>query len=126
MFYDYRQNNSGGSFYLDETVGHSVIVEAEDYEQANKRAKEIGLYFDGAGDCPCCGNRWYAKRGRSEGDETPSIYGEPIGEYQWLSWGREVTHVYFLDGRHDIYIKDKLVTPEELRRELANDLSSFW
>lgn len=79
-FFDFRQNNSGGTFVSDHLAGISltVIVEADNVEHANERAEVIGLYFDGSGDCSCCGNRWYPKWTGDEGDEVPSIYGEPI------------------------------------------------
>lgn len=55
MFYVYRQNNSGGSF---RTPAISVIVEADNATEADTIAETVGIYFDGAGDCSCCGNRW--------------------------------------------------------------------
>ena len=60
-WYKYRQNNSGGGFDYNENDGISVnvIVEARHELDADERACEIGLYFDGEGDCFCCGNRWY-------------------------------------------------------------------
>jgi hypothetical protein len=80
MFFTYRQNNSGGSFEEDEKsgIGVTVIVEADNADEANARAKDIGLYFDGAGDCECCGYRWSEAYPEEVGDEVPSIYGEPI------------------------------------------------
>jgi hypothetical protein len=79
-FFDFRQNNSGGSFVADHVAGISltVIVEADDASHANERAEMIGLYFDGAGDCSCCGDRWHSKWGDDKGDPVPSIYGEPV------------------------------------------------
>ena len=60
MFYHYSQNNSGGSFDFDKKAGitHHVVIEAESAEAADRKAESIGLYFDGEGDCPCCGERW--------------------------------------------------------------------
>lgn len=58
-FYEYSQNNSGGSF--DEEMGHSVFIEAATAEEANDRAEGMGIYFNGVEngrDCPCCGDRW--------------------------------------------------------------------
>lgn len=60
MFYVYRQNNSGGSF-LPPAV--NVIVEADNAAEADTIADGVGIYFNGEGDCPCCGYRW------SEADE---------------------------------------------------------
>ena len=61
MFYRFRQNNSYGRFVFDKERGISteVWVEADSTADAMARAEVIGLYFDGAGDCPCCGDRWY-------------------------------------------------------------------
>lgn len=59
MFYEFRQNNSGGRF-LPPAI--TVFVEADSMGEANRIAERSGLYFDGAGsgrDCLCCGDRWY-------------------------------------------------------------------
>ena len=57
-YYNYRQNNSGGYFAAPAV---NVIVPAENAEEANAKvlAADIGVYFGGSGDCPCCGDRWY-------------------------------------------------------------------
>jgi hypothetical protein len=80
-FWEFDQNNSGGSFLFDEKKGISacVIIEAMDSAHANLRAGQLGIYFDGCEkelDCSCCGDRWYEARG--EGDEEPFYYGEPL------------------------------------------------
>ena len=60
MWYDFRQNNSGGYF----NGPRFVLVEADSYEEANALAENAGVYFDFRGvnrllsDCPCCGPRW--------------------------------------------------------------------
>lgn len=64
-WYHYRQNNSGGSHEYDASRGTSVnvYIEADSADEANERASEIGLYFDGVEgdmDCSCCGDRWYS------------------------------------------------------------------
>lgn len=103
-FFDYSQNNSGGKFDIDEEAGVSiyVIIEAADKRSADSKAEEIGLYFDGHGDCDTCGNRWY--RADVSGSEVPSIYGEPISDYEfelygpkWNRTGPEA-YVHFADG----------------------------
>ena len=56
-WYHFHQNNSGGYF---EGPAIEVFVEASSAEKANDRATSVlGLYFGGAGDCQCCGDRWY-------------------------------------------------------------------
>jgi hypothetical protein len=73
MFYNYRQNNSGGYW-----IGpKNVIVEADSSEEADEIAQQNGVYFDGissGNDCSCCGDRW--SRAWDDGDEKPEIYGE--------------------------------------------------
>ena len=41
MFYTYYQNNSGGYLYKDENVDQYVVIEGENLEAINKRAKSI-------------------------------------------------------------------------------------
>lgn len=107
MFYTYSQNNSGGGFDIDEHVTITVIIEADSADEADAKAEEIGIYFDGCDseiDCPCCGDRWY--RAYGEGDEKPSIYGTPIEENadsrysrsRWAEGGQPRTYVYMKDG----------------------------
>lgn len=62
-YFEFNQNNSGGSFEVDEKagIGHSVIIEANNAIHANAIAENIGIYFNGCdsgSDCPCCGDRW--------------------------------------------------------------------
>lgn len=74
-FYTFRQNNSGGKWRDNHSIGigRYVIVEALDDDDAITRAENIGLYFDGVGDCSCCGNRWSSY---VDGEEFPEVYGE--------------------------------------------------
>lgn len=83
MWYTFNQNNSGGSFHIDKKTGITVvvIVEADSAEEANDRAENIGLYFDGIGDCPCCGDRWCSQCDDDEGTKEPKIYGMSVTDY---------------------------------------------
>lgn len=58
-FYEFTQNNSGGSFDVNENVAHRVIIEANSEEEANKKFET--LIEDQSSSCPCCGDRWYAE-----------------------------------------------------------------
>jgi hypothetical protein len=61
-YFRFRQNNSGGSFIKNAKVDVLVIIQAKDAAQANDRAEEVGIYFNGCEkgyDCECCGDRWY-------------------------------------------------------------------
>lgn len=102
MFYTFNQNNSGGSFDFDKNRGitHYVIIEANDPEHANRRAEDIGIYFDGCEsgeDCPCCGDRWYPTS-EYYGDEIPKVYDTPVEEYQDIFFKEDHSCVHYLDG----------------------------
>lgn len=107
-FFTFRQNNSGGSFDYDAERGISVVVvvEAESAAVAVARAKNIGLYFDGTSDCPCCGNRWSEPWGDDDGADVPSYYDEPINcdefpeaRYRWMKPGDYDGFIHYADGR---------------------------
>lgn len=74
MWYNFRQNNSGG-YWKGPAI--YVLIEAETSNKANQIAKANGLYFDGRGDCPCCGNRWTKVYGKPDAEnlEDVVIYG---------------------------------------------------
>ena len=57
-FYKFTQNNSGGSFSVDKNLCHRLFIQAFSYEEARDKAESLGVYFDGVGDCSCCGDRW--------------------------------------------------------------------
>jgi hypothetical protein len=109
-FFEYVQNNSGGSFVFDPDAGISVhvIVEAVNAEAADWKASTIGLYFDGYGDCPCCGDRWYSQAdswGSNNGDPEPRVDDKPISEAYTLGWSWTPddtfpdVYVHYADGR---------------------------
>lgn len=66
----FRQSNPGGSYRINEQVSRFVFIEAESAEEANERAIEAGIYFNGVStgdDCECCSDRW---REASDDDAT--------------------------------------------------------
>lgn len=93
-FYTEGQNNSGGYFIDNEDVGHYVIIEAENAEQAEKKLNEI---VEGYSEyCDCCGERWNAYWTADSGTTEPTIYGEPVAEYHSM-WGGHAV-IYYYDG----------------------------
>ena len=76
MFFQYRQNNSFGTW----EGPQNIIVEADSPGEADELAVAHGIvYFDGCAndvDCSCCGDRW-SRSWEDAGDDVPSIYGEP-------------------------------------------------
>lgn len=116
MWYQFNQNNSGGSFVTDEMVCHRVFIEANSAEEANKIAIDMGIYFDGVSgglDCGCCGDRWYEQFG--DGISFPYDYGQDwktkellvfnnIEDYtQYLAnkygWTSPDARIYYADGK---------------------------
>lgn len=105
--YEFRQNNSGGDFTFDEKAGisHFVYVEATSADEANRKAEQIGLYFDGEGDCPCCGDRW-CEASEYDAEENPALtrsdyaaqYGGIMRPYWWMGDDPE-GFVHYADGR---------------------------
>ncbi|PAD70548.1 hypothetical protein CHH83_01735 [Bacillus sp. 7586-K] len=99
-FFTYMQNNSFGTFDVNENVCETVIVEAENYQNANDKAEEIGIYFNGclSGiDCHCCGDRWEEQEEWDEGYDVPSIHGTPVSEIK-KSYFRNQCIIHYLNG----------------------------
>jgi hypothetical protein len=46
MFYEFRQNNSGGSFDVNDKLCHVMIIEADTEAEAVNKAEELGCYWD--------------------------------------------------------------------------------
>lgn len=112
-FYTFNQNNSGGIFVFNEIAGitHYVIVQAADAREANYRAGRIGLYFDGYGDCSCCGDRWYEQWKDDPGTPGPEIYGKPLVDAmlapyfaKWMGPDQPEVFVHYMDGRTEGFI----------------------
>lgn len=77
-FYTFYQNDVKGKHTLSPSMGISpvVIIEAYGKEDANKRAENIGIYFDGVRkkvDCKCCGDRWSRMHSTHYGTTQPVV-----------------------------------------------------
>jgi hypothetical protein len=106
VFFTYSQNNSGGDFDYNAEQGIScwVVIEADDYQEANYLAERIGLYFGGRGDCPCCGDRWSKVWYGEEATQEPMIYDEPAADY--VPWH------YWIRGGYNVFVHRKGREPE--------------
>jgi hypothetical protein len=120
-WYEYRQNNSGGSFHMNDDVSVYVLVEAEDDVQAEREALEAGIYFDGVAagfDCSCCGDRWYEGEKLEEFriyqlfsdehtlyDDVGAYAAELARESSWAKEGRPVVVVYHKNGKVERFYK---------------------
>lgn len=116
MFYNYDQNNSGGSY----SGPKYIVVEADSPQQADKIAEsKTPVYFDGCDsgqDCSCCGDRW-STASYSQVNEVPSFYNIAYPDSQdgvlgWLKDNFETVkysldrgvdvHIFYLDGTKKI------------------------
>lgn len=102
MFFTMSQNNSGGYFVEDDDAGvcEYVIIEADSAKDAAEKLDKIGDSVDGFHNfCPCCGERWSAEwLNDDDGDEQPSIYGEPIEKCKKERF-RDRCFTHYKDGR---------------------------
>lgn len=89
-FYEISQNNSGGSFTVDNKLCHRLFIEAESSDEASSIAEDLGCYWDGCdtgSDCPCCGDRWY-RPWSSDGIDLEEMNTKWNG-YEVTLWGKD-------------------------------------
>lgn len=102
-FFNFRQNNSGGSFDDNDDVCEEVIIEAHSPEEANLLADNHGIYFDGCAmglDCSCCGDRWYRLYEDEKGTDEPMIYSKKVKEV-YKGMFRNKCIIYYLNGKKE-------------------------
>ncbi|WP_435809569.1 DUF7296 family protein [Streptosporangium canum] len=122
MFFQFSQNNSGGSFvYDDDGTSVLVVVEADNATEANERAEDIGLYFDGSVDCSCCGPRWN-EAWDGDGDDYPAYFGTNLLEtelwyWPWMTGGRAEGFIHYKNGNIDaVMVQDGVVRIQPWKR----------
>jgi len=101
-FYIWYQNNSGGHFHVDENLSHRVVIEANTYTEAEYKALNLGIYYNGVDDdrdCDCCGDRWYHGHELTELD----LEGKTLDEYlqgmaDEYGWKDPDIIVHYADG----------------------------
>jgi hypothetical protein len=104
-YYEFNQNNSGGDFEIDGDVSLYVWIEADTAREANDKAEQVGIYFDGVNnnkDCGCCGDRWLPAV-ESEAEEFPRISNHGS---RWVGDGESHTIIYHADGTVDRLTKE--------------------
>ncbi len=119
-FYHFRQNNSGGNWVLNESLGVEVYIEADSADEANSRALQVNIYFDGCRDgedCSCCGDRWHRvdeggyntiRDKRREGDIVFNTIEEyvahRVSQDHW--WGDPMAVIHYKDGTKKVFNKN--------------------
>lgn len=101
-WFEYDQNNSGGSFVINDErgLGPRVYIQAHSHIEANAIAETKGIYFDGEGDCECCGNRWHEVYG--DGEENLML------DYYDFSWYTKVFLHHYGDKLETLTAKESL------------------
>jgi hypothetical protein len=119
FWYEFRQNNSGGHFDIDDDVAPRVLIQAATPSEANARAEQVGIYFDGCRvgmDCDCCGDRWdkawdaledftvYSWKETGAGGRNTVTYdsvfdyAQAVADEGWGGKEKPEVIVYFADG----------------------------
>lgn len=76
LWYEFDQNNSGGSFDRGDFVSDVVFIQAMNYEQASDIMQEMIDKDQSWYSCECCGDRWSFYR--EKGYEVPTRYGKEV------------------------------------------------
>ena len=109
MFYEFEQNNSGGSFDVNDKVCHRLFIEADSFEEAIEKAEDLGCYWNGVSkgiDCPCCGDRWH-KPWDDNGETFPKDY--KVNVYGSLDkWYKKFGNYEIIEEPHIRYSMFKL------------------
>ena len=128
-WYSFQQNNSGGSFIIDEIVDIYVVVEETTMKKAIKRARSITKNHRAY--CECCGERWSFYEGEIETfDEVPtnlnysavlySLDGSrtkiPGPPYKPSSWDRQGSAFTGMRGGYNDLILSLLLQHAEIGR----------
>ena len=114
MWFEYSQNNSGGSHVYDDNRGLSewVFIEADSAKEADEYAESIGIYFNGVDDdmdCGCCGDRWHPQASWYGSEDDGKTFDELrdtieiVLKYRWRENGNAI-YIHFKDGS---FIGDK-------------------
>lgn len=111
MFYCYRQHNSGKHWVINENVTINVIIEANSTEDADNKAKKLGIYFNGVNqgvDCSCCGDRWDDSEGYSA-TTRPDSFIRSAAHYDQnnVEIGQPYCYVYSLNGHKNSLYREQ-------------------
>ena len=93
-YYLLNQNNSGGYFITDDTlgIGENIIIEARNYQDVLNKLQEFKSKYKGFFKyCSCCGERWYYSE--DEFEEAPFEINLDVFHY-----GSDIIYVHYLDG----------------------------
>jgi hypothetical protein len=94
-----HQNNSGGSYTVDDFQAEHVFIQAATWEEAHARVWDMLDHCY----CECCGTRWSSWGPSDEGDY-PILYGENVFD-KGESWcDGDEARLHFYDGRVEGFV----------------------
>lgn len=106
-WYEFTQNNTGGSFDVDDEICHRLFIEADSESEAEEKAFDMGVYYDGCfngSDCSCCGDRWYSPDEvefpidwGNEKIKTPEQYAQKLADQ--YGWTKPDARIFYKAGR---------------------------
>ena len=116
-WFNFNQNNSGGSFITNDSVCHRVFIEATDEGEATDKALSLGVYFNGVDegeDCECCGGRWYEPYDPVEllPEHTIEQYAQLLAD-KW-GWTEPDAYLYRADGTKTSIFTNKITKKETI------------
>lgn len=107
MWFNFNQNNSGGSFITNDKLCNRLYIEANSKEEAIKIAESLGCYWRGVKlgyDCSCCGDRWYIPFDSLDKEDHFDENLLTIEEYvrdivkRWGGWTIPEARIFYLNG----------------------------
>ena len=93
MFYTFYQNDTDGKFLIDENVAEFVIIEANSADEANEKAKLVGIFFSVDSDTWEMAEKWDA-------ESDPMVFDEYPTELNSKDFN---TIVYYANGKKEFY-----------------------
>lgn len=100
-WFNFRQNNSGGRFIVNEYMAHDVFIQATSAAEAVRRAQVIGLDPYEAY-CSCCGERWGLDcLGDEDGFAQPTKYGKLYSKNTSRGF-KEEARLHYIDGHIEV------------------------
>lgn len=94
LWFHFDQNNSGGSFVVDENVCEDVFIQAHTAAEAIAKGEE---FMDNSDSCPCCGNRWSFYVDDRDGQPVPMRYDVPAEAEEPMYFHKNYK-LHFYDG----------------------------
>lgn len=119
LWYEFDQNNSGGSYERGDFVADVVFIQAMNADSAEEIMRDMVDNDNAWSYCDCCGERWSFWGVR--GYEVPTRYGDPVSEGVDLFSRDGYILFHGLNGRTLKWSGKNSDTPTEIGKLTAGD-----